>query len=61
MLIKKYNGVESRHGYYEFKNVEVLRAGERDPDYWVWKECLILKMRDPLKIVILILSNKEHL
>ena len=32
MLIKKYNGVASRHGFYEFKNVEVLSAGERDPD-----------------------------
>ena len=32
MFIKKYNGVASRHGFYEFKNVEVLSAGERDPD-----------------------------
>ena len=32
MLIKKYNGVASRHGFYEFSNVQVLSAGERDPD-----------------------------
>ena len=32
MLIKKYNGVEARHGYYKFDTVKVLSAGDRDPD-----------------------------
>ena len=31
-LLNKYNGVEARHGYYGFDNIEVLSAGERDPD-----------------------------
>jgi len=31
-LINEYNGVKSRHGYYGFDNVEVVSAGERDPD-----------------------------
>ena len=31
-LLNKYNGVEARHGYYGFDNIEVASAGERDPD-----------------------------
>lgn len=31
-LLHKYNGVEGRHGYYNFKNIEVRSAGHRDPD-----------------------------
>ena len=32
-LINKYNGVKSKHGFYEFDNgVKVVSAGERDPD-----------------------------
>ena len=31
-LLTKYNGVKSRHGYYKFKNIKVISAGERDPD-----------------------------
>ena len=31
-LLNKYNGVEGRHGYYGFDNIEVISAGERDPD-----------------------------
>ena len=31
-LLDKYNGVESTHGYYGFDNIEVISAGERDPD-----------------------------
>ena len=30
--IKKYNGIRSRHGYYNFDNVHIVSAGERDPD-----------------------------
>ena len=31
-IIKKYNDVKSRHGYYNFDNIKVVSAGERDPD-----------------------------
>tara|TARA_X000001316_G_C922121_1_gene36953 strand:+ start:192 stop:2192 length:2001 start_codon:yes stop_codon:yes gene_type:complete len=31
-LLTKYNGVKSSHGFYEFDNIQVLSAGERDPD-----------------------------
>ena len=31
-LLNEYNGVQSKHGYYGFDNVEVVSAGDRDPD-----------------------------
>ena len=31
-LLNSYNGVKSKHGIYEFKEIEVVSAGERDPD-----------------------------
>jgi len=32
-LLKTYNGVEGkRHGFYKFKTIDVVSAGERDPD-----------------------------
>ena len=31
-ILNKYNNVRSRHGYYNFENINVLSAGERDPD-----------------------------
>ena len=31
-LLNEYNGVKGRHGYYGFDNIEVVSAGERDPD-----------------------------
>jgi hypothetical protein len=32
-LLNKYNGVDSRHGFYNFENgIKVVSAGERDPD-----------------------------
>ena len=31
-LLDTYNGVKSTHGFYEFENIQVLSAGERDPD-----------------------------
>ena len=31
-LLKKYNGVQSTHGLYNFKTIKVKSAGERDPD-----------------------------
>ena len=31
-ILNKYNDVRSKHGYYNFDNINVLSAGERDPD-----------------------------
>jgi len=31
-ILKKYNDVKSRHGYYNFEKINVVSAGERDPD-----------------------------
>lgn len=31
-LIHKYNGQESKHGHYNFKSINVVSAGHRDPD-----------------------------
>ena len=31
-LLNSYNGIKSKHGFYEFKKIEVFSAGERDPD-----------------------------
>ena len=31
-VLHNYNGQEARHGFYEFENIEVISAGERDPD-----------------------------
>ena len=32
-LLNKYNGVEARHGFYEFKDgINIVSAGDRDPD-----------------------------
>ncbi|HAW80704.1 MAG TPA: hypothetical protein DCX27_13920, partial [Balneola sp.] len=30
--IKKYNGVKGKHGFYNFKTISVISAGQRDPD-----------------------------
>lgn len=31
-LLNKYNGVKARHGFYDFKQINVVSAGDRDPD-----------------------------
>ena len=31
-LLTKYNGVKGRHGFYNFKSINLVSAGERDPD-----------------------------
>ena len=31
-LLNKYNGVDARHGFYNFKEIKIISAGERDPD-----------------------------
>jgi len=32
VLLNKYNGKDSRHGFYNFKSIKIVSAGERDPD-----------------------------
>jgi len=32
VLLNKYNGVKGRHGFYNFKKISVISAGQRDPD-----------------------------
>ena len=31
-MLDRYNGEEKKHGFYEFDKIEVVSAGERDPD-----------------------------
>ena len=31
-ILQKYNGVKGRHGFYNFESINVMSAGERDPD-----------------------------
>ena len=31
-LLSNYNGVDARHGKYHYKSIEVVSAGDRDPD-----------------------------
>ena len=45
-LLNKYNGEDSRHGFYGFDNIEVVSAGERDPDGEGITGMSATKMRD---------------
>ena len=45
-ILNKYNDVRSRHGYYNFDNINVLSAGERDPDSEGVAGMSASKMRD---------------
>jgi len=31
-LLNTYNGIKSKHGFYEYKEIDIVSAGERDPD-----------------------------
>ena len=31
-ILNRYNGEKNKHGLYDFKQIEVISAGERDPD-----------------------------
>jgi hypothetical protein len=31
-LLNQYNGEKNKHGFYDFEQIEVISAGERDPD-----------------------------
>ena len=45
-ILKKYNDIKSRHGHYNFKNIDVISAGERDPDADGASGMSASKMRD---------------
>ena len=32
ILLKRYNGKKAKHGFYNFKKITVISAGDRDPD-----------------------------
>jgi hypothetical protein len=32
ILLNRYNGKEARHGFYNFQDIKVISAGNRDPD-----------------------------
>ena len=45
-LLDKYNGVKGQHGFYNFKSIDVVSAGERDPDAEGTSGISASKMRD---------------
>lgn len=48
-LLNKYNGVEAKHGTYNFKSITVHSSGERDPDAEGTEGMSASKMRDHAK------------
>jgi hypothetical protein len=32
ILLEKYNGTKARHGFYNFERIQIISAGQRDPD-----------------------------
>ena len=44
-LLEKYNGVKGRHGLYKFNKINVISAGDRDPDADDVSGMSALKMR----------------
>ena len=59
-LLKKYDGEEGRHGFYEFSSITVVSAGDRDPDAEGVEGMSASKMRAVLQLqMTLILLNKD--
>ena len=48
-LLNKYNGKKGRHGLYNFQGIDVVSAGERDPDAEGASGMSASKMRDAAK------------
>jgi len=48
-LLNKYNGVKGPHGHYNFKKIEVVSAGQRDPDSEGAEGMSATKMREHAK------------
>ena len=59
-LLNKYNGVEAKHGYYKFDSIEVVSAGERDPDSDNVMVCQLQKCDSLLWTGISIHSRKVY-
>jgi hypothetical protein len=53
VLLNKYNGVKGRHGFYNFRKVSVISAGQRDPDAEGAEGASATKQREPLLQMIL--------
>ena len=49
ILLNKYNGKKAKHGFYNFKNISVISAGQRDPDAEGAEGMSATKMRDAAK------------
>jgi len=45
-LINTYNGKKGKHGFYDFKEIKIINAGERDPDADGAEGMSASKMRD---------------
>src|SRR6056300_1063851 len=45
-LLTKYNGKKARHGFYNFNRINIVSAGERDPDAEGVEGMSASKMRD---------------
>lgn len=45
-VLDKYNGVKGKHGFYKFKSIKVVSAGQRDPDAEGVEGMSGTKMRD---------------
>ena len=45
-LLNTYNGIKAKHGLYEFEEIDVVSAGERDPDADGASGMSASKMRD---------------
>ena len=46
VLLNKYNGQKARHGFYNFERINVISAGDRDPDADGAEGMSASKMRD---------------
>ena len=48
-MLNKYNDVKSRHGYYNFNEINIVSAGDRDPDAEGAMGMSASKMREAVK------------
>ena len=58
VLLNKYNGKKGRHGFYNFENINVISAGERDPDGEGVSGMSASKMRQAVMEKTLLLFHK---
>ena len=59
-ILQKYNGVKGRHGFYNFESINVMSAGERDPDAEGVLVCLHLNRERMQKRMITLHLHKEY-